>query len=88
MSDNVPVDPSKKVIKSERSEPCGCHVIEFSDGGGQLSPCVPHAMERSGRAMQAASTALAEAAQFQLIAGKRLEMDRANARPSLSIIPG
>lgn len=31
----------KKIVKKEGTRPCGCHVVEYSDGTTEIGPCPP-----------------------------------------------
>lgn len=57
-------EPKKpaRVIKSSDNRPCGCSVVEFSDGGRVYSPCVACGLYATAEHLQQASQALAAVA--------------------------
>lgn len=65
MTEEAPKTPPTRIIKNTQRKPCGCVITEFSDGQGQLAPCVPCGL-------QAMSHHLVQAAQAMMQAGHAL----------------
>lgn len=64
-------------------KPCGCHVIEYSDKTGQISPCVPCGLADAARSMIQAGQALGA------VAGRlRTEASRAAVAEATKAIQG
>lgn len=62
-----------KVVAKDESSPCGCRRVSYSDGTGELTPCVPCALIRAGNLQ-------VEAGQLLTAAGNRLGFEMQQAR--------
>jgi len=51
-----------RVIKAEEVKPCGCHVVDYADGGRQVAPCVSCGLMEAARALGLAGQVLAAVA--------------------------
>ncbi len=58
---NQPAQPSK-IVASEQTRPCGCHIVEFADKTSQISPCAPCGLMDVARGLNHAASALAAVA--------------------------
>lgn len=52
----------KKIVKGEKTAPCGCHMVEFSDDTTQISPCAPCGLTEVARNLGQAAQVLAAVA--------------------------
>ena len=53
-----PVAEPEPVITSQRRNPCGCHVTEYSNGLAQVQPCLPCGMMMVAKHLRDAAQAL------------------------------
>lgn len=63
MTEEAPKTPPARIIKNTQRKPCGCVITEFSDGQGQLAPCVPCGLRASAHHLGAAAQAMMQAGQ-------------------------
>lgn len=49
---------SKKLVKSEETRPCGCHVVTYSDDTAVLTPCLPCGLAGAAESLMRAGQAL------------------------------
>lgn len=49
---------NKRIVKSEGTKPCGCHVVEYSDDTSETTPCPPCGFISAAQALQAAANAI------------------------------
>lgn len=55
-------DEKKRLVAKEQTKPCGCHVVEYSDGEVQVTPCPPCGIMEAARHLQLAAQALGASA--------------------------
>jgi hypothetical protein len=66
-------ETKKKVVKGEKTDPCGCHVVEYSDDTGDITPCIFHGMLKVAACLRDAGNAMGAVAHRH-----RLELQQAS----------
>lgn len=65
------------LLKSEGTDPCGCHHAVFSDDRVETTPCIVHGLIATANALRAASNYMADTAMGIVRAQKTRSMTAA-----------